>query len=101
MLQFTVDGSVVYRDKMVGVEKPQEFIQEPFGAVINEGDEVGNIITVKDTRTPTNSESMSVIEDVERHCPSHARLSLMIRQNVLLENPTQVRMASSGRFGCS
>ena len=74
MLQFTVDGSVVYRDKMVGVEKPQEFIQEPFGAVINEGDEVGNIITVKDTRTPTNSESMSVIEDVERHCPSHASI---------------------------
>ena len=71
MLQFMVDGSVVYRDKMVGVEKPQEFVQEPFGAVMNEAD-VGNIITVKDTRTPTNSESMRMLNDIAHLTPDSA-----------------------------
>ena len=72
MLQFTVDGSVVYRDKIVGVEKPQEFVQEPFGAVMNEADEVGNTITVKDTRMPTNSESMRMLNNIARLTPDSA-----------------------------
>jgi len=71
MLQFT-DGSVVYRDKMVGVEKPQEFVQEPFGAVMNEADEVGNIITVKDMRMPTNSESMRMLNNIPHLTPDSA-----------------------------
>jgi hypothetical protein len=59
-LQFAVDGSVVYGDKPVGVKKPKdsEFVQKPFGAVVDKTDKVKNIITMKDTRTPTNSVGM-------------------------------------------
>jgi hypothetical protein len=87
-----VDGSVVYRDKTVGVEKPQEFVQEPFGAVMNETGEVGNIITVKDTRTPTNSESMRMLNDI-------ALLTPEPQESGFAKTcfPTQARMSSSGR----